>query len=246
MAKKSFRKNLFDQMLSAPAVPEKEVSTADDSASSLGIGSSSGEIHRFPIDTEDIRSAKQESGKAEIQKADNTDKRNSSKTDIQNIGQTEKQKPIKADKRIDGQTDIQKSVLPANQDSSITDVRLSVLPYIQHSPQTDFRNNAYPPIQTPVLPASGYSVCPPGRTDGQTDIRQDVSSAPPLPPATPGSYELADNVSPGKDNLCRTKVTYWIRSSLAKRLKYLSVDQDRLLSDLVSEALSDLLMKYNR
>lgn len=42
------------------------------------------------------------------------------------------------------------------------------------------------------------------------------------------------------------KATYYIQKELTKRLKFVAVDQDRDLSNLVNEAINDLVNKYNR
>ena len=42
------------------------------------------------------------------------------------------------------------------------------------------------------------------------------------------------------------KATYYIQKELTKRLKYVAADTDRDLSNLVNEAINDLVNKYNR
>ena len=51
---------------------------------------------------------------------------------------------------------------------------------------------------------------------------------------------------PAKQNTVNKKATYYIRDSLVKRLKYLAVEKERDLSSLVSEAIEDLLKKYEK
>ncbi|MBA7556836.1 hypothetical protein ES705_49559 [subsurface metagenome] len=49
---------------------------------------------------------------------------------------------------------------------------------------------------------------------------------------------------PAKQNTVNKKATYYIRDSLVKRLKYLAVEREKDLSSLVSEAIEDLIKKY--
>ncbi|MBA7551000.1 hypothetical protein ES705_43533 [subsurface metagenome] len=51
---------------------------------------------------------------------------------------------------------------------------------------------------------------------------------------------------PAKQDTVNKKATYYIRDSLVKRLKYLAIEKERGLSSLVSEAIEDLLKKYEK
>jgi len=50
----------------------------------------------------------------------------------------------------------------------------------------------------------------------------------------------------GQEASGTVKATYYINKELTKQLKHLAADTDRDLSNLVNEAIQDLLIKYSR
>lgn len=65
--------------------------------------------------------------------------------------------------------------------------------------------------------------------------------------AAAGQDETLNQPSPkGQEASGTVKATYYINKELTRQLKHLAADTDRDLSNLVNEAIQDLLIKYSR
>lgn len=235
MARKNFRKNLFDEMLSVPGTTNAQSSDPEGSVHSPGVVLPAGETLSSSAERAETGQLSSENTGADRRKSVQTDIQTPVKPDRHTDEQTDGRKSLQTENRNSNMTARRNYAKPKNQNSVLTDVRLAGISDSPISAQADFQNS--------VLTDERITALPDRRTDGRTDLRQDSAVT---VPDTSGleKDDVDEPAEPG--NLNRTKVTFWVRSNLVKGLKHLSVDQDRLLSDLANEALSDLLAKYGK